>query len=149
LFSCGECIFLFSVPNSSPVVVKSQKLEPNDAHTPLIVPQTGQNSGSLVSATHGPGKQTNASGHMLHVPSPLPITNRSFLRRMVSEIRSLLRIKRFRVLLISMIFVWSFDETNFLFLTDLLKSLGQSEQRSTLLIAIIGVSDLIGQLFFG
>jgi hypothetical protein len=48
-----------------------------------------------------------------------------------------------------MILIWSLDETNFLFLTDLLKSSGQPEQRSTLLIAITGIADLIGQLFFG
>ncbi|CAF0929863.1 unnamed protein product [Adineta steineri] len=68
---------------------------------------------------------------------------------MISKIYSLFSINTFRILIISIILIWSLDETNFLFLTDLLKSSGHSEQKSTLLIAIIGIADLIGQLFFG
>jgi MFS family permease len=83
------------------------------------------------------------------IQSNLPNDNEYFHYKILSEICSLLRINVFRILIISMIFIWSLDETNFLFLSDLLKSTGQSEQRSTLLIAITGIADLFGQLFFG
>ena len=73
----------------------------------------------------------------------------SFPRRMLVEIQSLCRLKTFRLLILAMIFLWSVDETNFLFLTDLLKTSGLSENRSTLLIALTGIGDLFGQLLFG
>lgn len=65
------------------------------------------------------------------------------------QIGSLVRNPMYCILMISMIFIWSFDKTNFLFVNDLLKSSGQSEHRSILLIGISGISDLLGQLFFG
>ena len=83
------------------------------------------------------------------IQSTLSNDKEHFHCKMISEICCLLRIDVFRILIISIILIWSFDETNFLFLADLLKSSRQSEQRSTLLIAIIGVADLIGQLLFG
>lgn len=73
----------------------------------------------------------------------------SFARRMFVEVVSLCRLTSFRLLILSMVFLWSLDETNFLFLTDLLKTSGQSEDRSTLIIALTGIADLCGQLFFG
>jgi hypothetical protein len=76
-------------------------------------------------------------------------TNEYCHHKIFSEICSLLSINTYRILIISMILIWSLDITNFLFVTDLLKSSGQSEERSTLLIAITGVADLTGQLCFG
>jgi hypothetical protein len=81
--------------------------------------------------------------------SPLSKPNEYFHHKIFSEIYSILCINTFRILIISIILIWSLDETNFLFVTDLLTSSGQSEQRSTLLITITGIADLIGQLFFG
>lgn len=119
--------------HSLPLVVTPQTPQPS---TQLAVPPMDLLSPSPSEcAPHPLGKHTTSTEY--------------FLRTMLSEIRSLLEITRFRLLLVSIVFVWSFDETNFLFLTDLLKSSGQAEQRSTLLIAIIGLSDLVGQLFFG
>ena len=78
------------------------------------------------------------------------LSNKNFFSfDFIDEIKKLFHIEQFRFLIISMILLWSFDETNFLFLFDLLKSSGQSEQRSTLLIGITGIFDLIGQLLFG
>ena len=73
----------------------------------------------------------------------------SYSWKIFLQIRSLVRNPMYCILIISMIFIWSFDKTNFLFVNDLLKSFGQSEHRSILLIGITGISDLLGQLFFG
>jgi hypothetical protein len=94
-------------------------------------------------------KQINTAQEQDRTQSNIYKDNEYFYVKMLSEIYSLLRINIFRILIISMILIWSLDETNFLFLTDLLKSSGQSERRSTLLIAVTGIADLIGQLFFG
>ncbi|CAF0783536.1 unnamed protein product [Didymodactylos carnosus] len=72
----------------------------------------------------------------------------SFLIAM-QEIFDLLKLPIFRILIVSMILIWSLDETNFLFLIDLLKTTGQNEEKSTIIIALTGATDLIGQLFFG
>jgi hypothetical protein len=79
----------------------------------------------------------------------LTAVKRGFHRQLIDDIGELFKIHTFRPLILSMVLVWSFDESNFLFLTDLVKSSGHDEQRSTLIIAVIGVADLIGQLLFG
>jgi len=143
--------------SSSPIIIKSHTLQSSNTNTHLIIPPNDQNRLSILAAVHatqttdnGIYKQINISQQEpCRVPSILPEDNKYFLRKMISEICSLFSINTFRILIISMILIWSLDETNFLFLTDLLKSSGQSEHRSTLLIAITGAADLIGQLFFG
>ena len=76
-------------------------------------------------------------------------TNRCYPRQLIADLCSLFRILTFRLLIISMVFIWSLDEINFLSLADLLRTSNLPEHRSTLLIAITGIADLIGQLFFG
>ncbi|CAF1522221.1 unnamed protein product [Adineta ricciae] len=122
--------------NSSPIIVKSHIFQSTNLNTHLVVPHSDQQQHHQLSfADSSQRVELNSSKQ----------TSRNFLR----EIFSLLYIKSFRILIISMVFNWSLDEANFLFLADLLKTFHHSEQRSTLLIAIIGISDLIGQLVFG
>jgi len=128
-----------------------QSLNTN-AQSPIL--PNDQNRLSVLAAAHAartidnlPYKQIVPTKQQIELTSSK--TNEYFHCKIYSEICSLLHINIFRISIISMILVWSLDETNFLFLTDLLKSSGQPEQRSTLLIAITGIADLIGQLFFG
>jgi hypothetical protein len=128
-----------------------QSLNTN-AQSPIL--PNDQNRLSVLAAAHAartidnlPYKQIVPTKQQIESTSSK--TNEYFHCKIYSEICSLLHINIFRISIISMILVWSLDETNFLFLTDLLKSSKQSEQRSTLLIAITGIADFIGQLFFG
>ncbi len=125
-------------------------------NTQLPIGPHDQNRLSFLAAAHAartidnlPYKQIIPLRRHSPITARVSKSNQYFHSKIFSEISSLFHINIFRILIISMILVWSLDETNFLFLTDLLKSSGQSEQRSTLLIAITGISDLIGQLFFG
>ena len=118
------------------MIVKSHIFQSTNLNTYLVVPHSDQQQHHQLSlADFSQRVESNSSKQ----------TPRNFLR----EIFSLLYINSFRILVISMVFNWSLDEANFLYLADLLKTFHHSEQRSTLLIAIIGISDLIGQLFFG
>ncbi|UJR38427.1 hypothetical protein I4U23_031095 [Adineta vaga] len=122
--------------NSSPILLKSHTFQSSNINTHQVLPHSDHHSHLNIPSN----KQKIQTSE---------ISSKDFLRRIFSEISSVLRINSFRILIISMIFIWSLDETNFLFLIDLLKTTNQSEHRSTLLISIIGISDLIGQLFFG
>ena len=147
---------MFSSVNSSPTLIKSHTLQSSNTNTHLIIPHNDQNHLSILAAAHAAQTTDNATYKQINTPQQqsrvqptLSENNNNFLRKMISEICSLFSINTFRILIISMILIWSLDETKFLFLTDLLKTSGKSEQRSTLLIAITGAADLIGQLFFG
>lgn len=103
---------------------------------------------SIVSSTRSNHQEKRPDESIL--PQIVDINEKTnFYREIFVETCWLFRVKTFVLLIFSMIFIWSFDETNFLFLSDLLKSTGHSEERSTLLIAITGIADLVGQLFFG
>jgi len=128
-----------------------QSLNTN-AQSPIL--PNDQNRLSILAAAHAARTIDNSRYKQIvpiqqQVKSTSSKTNEYFHCKIYSEICSLLHINIFRILIVSMILIWSLDETKFLFLTDLLKSSKQSEQRSTLLIAITGIADLIGQLFFG
>ncbi|CAF1169753.1 unnamed protein product [Adineta steineri] len=139
--------------NSSPIIIKSHTFQSLNTNTHLIVPHNDHNRLSILADTHTTDniiyKQINISEQQSQVQSNLSENHKYFIHEMITKIYSLFSINTFRILIISIILIWSLDETNFLFLTDLLKSSGHSEQKSTLLIAIIGIADLIGQLFFG
>ncbi len=151
-------MYLFSSVNSSPILMSSHTHQSINMNAQLPIVDNDQNRLSILAAAHAartidnlPYKQIVKSQHQqqTEVQSTLSKTNKYFHCKICSDICSLLSINIFRILIISIIFIWSLDETKFLFLTDLLQSSGQSEQRSTLLIAITGIADLIGQLFFG
>ena len=140
---------MFSSINSSPILIKSHTYQSLNTNTQL---PNDQNRLSFLAAAHAARTIDNLPYKQIVTSQIAPSSSKSpkyFHCKIFSEIYSLLCINIFRILIISMILIWSLDETNFLFLTDLLKSSGQSEQRSTLLIAITGMADLIGQLFFG
>jgi hypothetical protein len=144
----------FSSVNSSSINVKSHTFQSISTNAHPIILHSDQNRLSFLAAAHAARTIDNTTYNQIsifqrpqtQIPSNLSKDNHY---KIFSEICSLFHINIYRILIISMILIWSLDETNFLFLTDLLKSSGQSEQRSTLLIAITGIADLIGQLFFG
>ncbi|CAF2503166.1 unnamed protein product [Rotaria sp. Silwood2] len=145
--------------DSSTIIMKSHTLQSINTNAHSLIPHNDHNRLSFVAIAHAVRMTDNTiykqidisqqQQQQFQIQSNLSKDNEYFHYKIISEICCLLRINIFRILIISIILVWSLDETNFLFLTDLLKSSGQSEQRSTLLISIIGVADLIGQLFFG
>ncbi|CAF3787791.1 unnamed protein product [Rotaria magnacalcarata] len=144
--------------NSLPIIIKSHTLQSMNTSSRSLIPHNDHNRLSILTVAYEARTVDNAIYKQIsilqqqeHTQIKLNSTkdNEYFHCKIISEIHSLLNIKIFRVLTISIILVWSLDETNFLFLIDLLQSSGHSEQRSTLLISIIGVADLLGQLFFG
>ncbi|CAF1320096.1 unnamed protein product [Rotaria sordida] len=149
-----------SLIDPSPITINSHTLQSINTNAHSLIPHNDHNRLSILAIAHAVrmtdpaiykqiGLSQQQQQQQSQIQSNLSKDNKYFHCKIISEICCLLRINIFRILIISIILVWSLDETNFLFLTDLLKSSGQSEQRSTLLISIIGVADLIGQLFFG
>ncbi|CAF0873696.1 unnamed protein product [Rotaria sp. Silwood1] len=146
--------------DSSPITMKSHTVQSINTNAHSLIPHNDHNRLSIVAIAHAVRMADNAIYKQIgisqqeqeqqsQIQSNLSKDTENIRCKIISEICCLFHINIFRILIVSIILVWSLDETNFLFLTDLLKSSGQSEQRSTLLISIIGVADLIGQLFFG
>ena len=158
-----ERICSFSSVHSSPMPIQSDILQsishnthsipyPNDAsRLSTLAAAHAARTTIITTAENIPFKQIHLARDREDLSNELTGAekDRRFPRQLISDLCSLFRINTFRLLIISMVFIWSLDETNFLFLADLLRTSNLPEQRSTLLIAITGIADLIGQLFFG